>query len=246
MSISLQGKGAPGTMMSLSCANCRWPCALFEISSQDSHVRSDFIKSVIFLPRQMIFEQGESHEGCYLICDGWILLRARTATGRCLALSVAGPGELIGVGSFLQQSRHEISAQALTQVRARYLTRIVVEQILQEPSVLTSRLLQIMARQVKWLRRQSQILAHRASVRERLAALLLELSQRYGTNLKDRARQIEPRLSVTLLAQMLDNHRGTVSEALSELQRRGLIVRTGGRFVIRDAVKLQELAESVF
>jgi CRP-like cAMP-binding protein len=234
MSISLQGKGAPGTMMSLSCANCRWPCALFEISSQDSHVRSDFIKSVIFLPRQMIFEQGESHEGCYLICDGWILLRARTATGRCLALSVAGPGELIGVGSFLQQSRHEISAQAL------------VEQILQEPSVLTSRLLQIMARQVKWLRRQSQILAHRASVRERLAALLLELSQRYGTNLKDGARQIEPRLSVTLLAQMLDNHRGTVSEALSELQRRGLIVRTGGRFVIRDAVKLQELAESVF
>jgi CRP-like cAMP-binding protein len=157
-----------------------------------------------------------------------------------------GPGELIGVGSFLQQSRHEISAQALTQVRARYLTRIVVEQILQEPSVLTSRLLQIMARQVKWLRRQSQILAHRASVRERLAALLLELSQRYGTNLKDGARQIEPRLSVTLLAQMLDNHRGTVSEALSELQRRGLIVRTGGRFVIRDAVKLQELAESVF
>jgi len=246
MSISLRSKGPTGTRIGLSCANCRWPCALFEISPQDSHVRSDLLKSVVFMPRQIIFEQGETHEGCYVICDGWILLRARTATGRRLTIGIAGPGELIGVGSFLQQSRHEISAQALTPVRARHLTRIVAEQILQEPSVLTSRLLQIMARQVQWLRRQAQILAHRASVRERLAALLLELSQRYGTNLKDGARQIEPRLSVTLLAEMLDSHRGTVSEALSELRQRGLITRAGGRFVIRDAVKLQELAESVF
>lgn len=232
--------------ISLSCANCRWPCALFEISLQDSPVRGDFIRSVSFIPRQIIFEQGEIHEGCYLICDGWVLLRVRTATGRLLVVDIAGPGKLIGIGSLLKQSRHEVSAQALTEVRARHLTRTVVEQILQEPSVLTSRLLQVVARQVKWIRRQSQILAHRASVRERLAALLLELCHRYGTKLESGVTRIEPRLSVTLLAEMLDSNRGTVSEELSELRQRGLVTCVQGQFVILDETRLQKLAENVF
>lgn len=83
-------------------------------------------------------------------------------------------------------------------------------------------------------------------MRERLAALLGELGQRYGRTLESGAQQIEPRLTYTLLGQMLDCHRATVNEEMTRLKRQGLVAREEGRIVISDETGLQELARSVF
>lgn len=61
---------------------------------------------------------------------------------------------------------------------------------MQEPSLLTGRLLAILAKQVKYLQRHSQLLGARASVRERLAALLLELGHREAGKVLEAAFQL--------------------------------------------------------
>jgi CRP-like cAMP-binding protein len=66
----------------------------------------------------------------------------------------------------------------------------------------TGRLLVALARQVKELRRHAHLVAARAGVRERLAAALVELGQRCGSQLPSGARRIELPLSCELLGQI--------------------------------------------
>jgi CRP-like cAMP-binding protein len=117
--------------------------------------------------------------------------------------------------------------------------------LVQEPSVLTGRLLAALARQVKLLRRHSQLVAAHAGVRERLAALLLELGGRFGRRISSGGVRIELQLSCELLGQMIDSHRSTVNIELVEWRRRGLIERRSGRIIILDEAGLRELAQSL-
>lgn len=230
----------------IACPDCSPPCPLAGLFPEEERAWHGLIRSASFVPQQMIFEQGEAHGGCYLLCKGWALLRARTASGRRLVMGLAGRGELIGVGAFLNQERYNLSAQALTKVKARYLTCMACQRLLKEPSSLANGLIPLLARQVKQLQRQSRFFASGASVRERLAALVGELGQRYGRTLESGAQQIEPRLTYTLLGQMLDCHRATVNEEMTKLRRRGLVAREEGRIVILDEAGLGQLAQSVF
>jgi CRP-like cAMP-binding protein len=204
------------------------------------------LRSVSFAPHQTIFEQGDPHVGCYLICEGFGALLSRTANGRRLVIGVVGPGDLLGVGSFLGQQRHELSVQALTGVRAQYLARAGCERLVGESSLVTGRLLVALARQVKDLGQHMQLVAARAGVRERLAAALVELGRRCGSELPSGARRIELPLSCELLGQLIDSHRSTVDLELLKLERRGLIERASRRIVILNEAGLQELAQSLF
>ncbi len=230
-------------MERLSCAGCRPPCPLAELPPQEMRALEGSLRSVSFAPHQTIFEQGDPHVGCYLICEGFGALLSRTASGRRLVIGVVGPGDLLGVGGFLGQARHELSAQALTGVRAQYLARAGCERLVREPSLVTGRLLVALARQVKKLRRHAQLVAARAGVRERLAALLLELGERVGHRTDAGGVRLELRLSCELLGQMIDAQRTTVNAVLSEWHRRGWIARESGKLLIIREDTLQELAQ---
>lgn len=232
-------------MEKLSCANCRPPCPLADLPLQETQFLRGLIRSVSFVPQQMLFEQGDLHTGLHLICEGWVLLYGRTVYGRRLAMELVGPGDVVGAGSFLHHERHEMSAQAVTNVGGRYLTRAACERLAQEPSLLASRLLVALARRVMALRRQARLFAARASVRERLAALLVELGHRCGQELASGGKRIELKLGCELLGEMLDSHRATVNEELCELRRRGLIAREAGRIVILNETALRKLTENV-
>lgn len=209
-------------------------------------VLDGLIRSVSFLPGQALFEEGDPHSGCYLICEGVAILFRRAADGRRLVMGIVGPGDIVGVGSFLGQARHELSVYALTEVRAQHLAKAACERLVREPSLLTGQFLLALARQVKVLRRYSHYVAAHAGVRERLAALLLELGERFGQRISPKGVRIELQLSCELLGQMIDSHRSTVNLELLELEQRGLIERVSRQIVILDEARLRELAQSFF
>lgn len=233
-------------MEKLSCAQCRPPCPLGEISPLEIGALDGLIRPVSFLPGQVLFEQGDPHSGCYLICEGVAMLFYRAPEGRRISVGIVGPGDIVGVGSFLGQERHELSVYALTEVRAQHLAKAACERLVREPSLLTGQFLLALARQVKVLRRYSHYVAAHAGVRERLAALLLELGERFGQRISPKGVRIELQLSCELLGQMIDSHRSTVNLELLELEQRGLIERVSRQIVILDEARLRELAQSFF
>ncbi len=232
-------------MGKIACAECRPPCLLGEISFHQIGELNGLMRSVSFLPGQALFEQGDPQSGCYLLCDGAALLFKRAADGRRLVIGVVGPGDIVGVGSFLGQERHELSAYALTAVRAQHFSRAACERLVQEPSVLTGRLVLVLAQQVKMLRRHEHLVAAHAVVRERLAALLLELGGRFGRKMSSGGLCIELKLSCELLGQMIDARRTTVNAVLSEWRRRGWIARESGKLLIVREEALRELAQNL-
>jgi CRP-like cAMP-binding protein len=102
-----------------------------------------------------------------------------------------------------------------------------------------------LARQVKSLRMHSPLVAAGSGVRGRLAALLLQLGERFGRKLNAGGLRIELQLSCELLGQMLDSHRATVNKELIELEQRGLTERVSRQIVILDEAGLRKLAENV-
>lgn len=231
-------------MEKLSCAQCRPPCPLGGISSM--RALDGLVRTVSVLPGQVLFEQGDPHSGCYLICEGAAMLFYRAPEGRRIVVGVAGPRDIIGVGGLLGQERHELSAWALTKVHAQHLAKAACERLVREPSLLTGQFLLALARQVKVLRRYSHYVAAHAGVRERLAALLLELGERFGQRIGPKGVRIELKLSCELLGQMIDSHRSTVDLELIELEQRGLIERVARQIVILDEARLRKLAQGIF
>ncbi|MCS7197176.1 MAG: Crp/Fnr family transcriptional regulator [Candidatus Bipolaricaulota bacterium] len=233
-------------MAKLSCVPCQPPCPLGDLPPHEAQALNGLVRSVSFLPGQTIFEQGEPHSGCYLLCEGVAMLFHRTLEGRRIVVGVVGPGDIVGVGGFLGQERHELRACALTDVQAQHFSKAACERVVKEPSVLTGQLLLVVARQVRWLRRHERLVAAHAGVRERLAALLVELRERFGQKLSPKGVRIELPLSCELLGQMIDAHRSTVNVELVKLERRGLIERVSRQIAILDEAKLRDLAQSIF
>ncbi|MCL6642975.1 MAG: helix-turn-helix domain-containing protein [Candidatus Bipolaricaulota bacterium] len=110
---------------------------------------------------------------------------------------------------------------------------------------MAGRLLVVLARQVRMLRRHAQLVAARAGVRERLAALVVELGERVGHRTDGGGVRIELRLSCELLGEMIDARRTTVNTVLSEWHRRGWLARESGKLLIIREDTLRGLAQSL-
>src|SRR5664279_1414230 len=74
----------------------------------------DEIKSLATYPRNTIlFAEGRPVRGIYLLCDGRAKLSICAGKGKRLTLRVAGPGEVLGLGAVLSNSRYEITAELI-------------------------------------------------------------------------------------------------------------------------------------
>lgn len=232
-------------MKKRSCfEGCYPPCPFAELSPKETAFWEVLIKPVSFAPGQVLFEQGARHSGCYLLCDGLVRLYVLRTNGVKLVVGLLGPGDIAGISCFLGQERHELNAEALTEVWGCYLSRAACQQVLEKPSELGRRLIPLLAQQIRWTRRQLGLVAAGAGVRERLAALLIELGRRCGTTLPSERRRIELKLSCELLGEMIDSRRQGVNTKLKELERRGLIARNSGQIIILDEAGLREVAQS--
>ncbi|MEM4284316.1 MAG: helix-turn-helix domain-containing protein, partial [Candidatus Caldarchaeum sp.] len=103
----------------------------------------------------------------------------------------------------------------------------------------------VLARQVKMLRRHAQFVAAHAGVPERLAALLLELGERFGRKISPSSVRIELELSYELLGQMIDARRTTVNTTMSEWQKRRWIARESRKVLILQEEALRGLAQNL-
>jgi CRP/FNR family transcriptional regulator len=80
----------------------------------DSLRAFDEIKLLGSYPRNTIlFAEGRPVRGIYLLCDGRAKLSICAEGGKRLALRIAGPGEVLGLGAALSNTPYEITAELL-------------------------------------------------------------------------------------------------------------------------------------
>lgn len=98
-----------------SCLKCEFrPDRVFCDMPAGSLQAFDQIKVQGSYPRNTIlFAEGKPVRGIYLLCDGRAKLSICAEKGKRLSLRVAGPGEVLGLGAVLSNTRYEITAELL-------------------------------------------------------------------------------------------------------------------------------------
>jgi CRP/FNR family transcriptional regulator len=163
--------------------------------------------------------------------------------GRCITLSILGPGDIFLQWRAESQSLSCLCAEAMHSSRVLSATqKDMADVVAAEPSAAIE-LMTSFARRLT----ESQVLIEdlmNNSVNLRLYRTLLELSKQFG-RAENGASVIDYPLTHQRLADMIGSNRVTVTRKLHELMERGIVAtRKNSTIVLKDAAGLAKLAES--
>jgi CRP/FNR family cyclic AMP-dependent transcriptional regulator len=190
--------------------------------------------------RVAIFQHGDLAASVYIVCHGKLKLSLNSRRGRCVVFRFAVAGDVLGFSAVLNQTDHEFRAETLEPSILVNVPRKEFLQLLQTSPEVNSFATQALARDHEAMLRGIRRLGLSASVRERLAQLLLIcLEFPRGDCLP-----MSIRMTWTYgeLAEMVNSSRETVNRTMREFEREELITRRGSLLVIRNQARLNLLA----
>ena len=117
-----------------SCQKCEFrPDRVFCDMPAGSLKAFDEIKVQGSYPRNTtLFAEGKPVRGIYLLCDGRARLSICAGRGKRMTLRVAGPGEVLGLGAALSNTRYEITAELIDSSQVVFIRRKDLVKFLRE------------------------------------------------------------------------------------------------------------------
>jgi CRP-like cAMP-binding protein len=172
-------------------------------------------------PGELVLDFGDATDDVFLVAEGAVRVVVRTPLGQEVILGDLGPGEVFGEMAAVDGEPRSASVTALHPTRlCRLPAAAFLEVALRSPEVG----LRVMRVLVARLRLQDERLFEQVAlpVRHRLAAELLRLSRpREGSGAVGRV--VSPPPAQHVLAARVGSRRETISLALAELAREGLV-----------------------
>lgn len=182
-----------------------------------------------FAPRVVLLHQSEPSSHVLFVVEGWTKVTAAAANGYEALLALRGPGDVVGESAALTGRSRSATVTALEQVRTVAVQRDRFTQFLARSPAVSLALLGLTSDRTRAADRRRLEFAS-MNVRERFAALLLELARTHG-----RHTAVGIELSVPLSKQELAGSVGAsremVQRLLKELRERGVVI-TGRRALV--------------
>lgn len=194
-----------------------------------------------FAENQMIFAEGEPCSGLYVIESGTVKIFKTSIHGREQVLSVEGPASSIAELPVFDGGNYPASAAAVGEATLLFIDRKEFHALCMEHPDAALKVLKVVGRRLRLLVEIIENLSF-TTVRHRLAAHLLDLARRQGTNTD---RGVEFTLGVTnqQLAAQIGTVRELVSRNLSRMQAQRLIELDGKVIRVPNLEALEAEAE---
>ncbi|EOR95148.1 transcriptional regulator, Crp/Fnr family [Arcticibacter svalbardensis MN12-7] len=180
--------------------------------------------------KQVIYYEGDSPSGLYLILNGKVKTFKLSNDGRELLTSIYGPDEYIGVNALLSNDVYHETSEAVEDTSICMLPKEMIDQLVNHYPQVGRAFIKILSNNLKEKEDQLLQLAYH-SVRKRMAQVLLRLA---GTDPEKGVL----RISRDDLAAMAGMATETVSRTLSDFKDEGLIEKKGSQIIILNATKL--------
>jgi len=185
--------------------------------------------------------QGQPLDRVLVVLRGRVKVVATAVDGTEVMLALRGAGDLVGEVATVQETEGAASVIALEPASARQLTTVEFRRFLDRHPGAALALIRVLAGRLRDADRQ-RVQYAATTVLERLAAALVDLAERYGEPVADRAVRIELRLTRSDLATMVAASPESVDRAWRTLRERGMVGRDGGRhLVVRDLGTLRSI-----
>jgi CRP/FNR family transcriptional regulator, cyclic AMP receptor protein len=187
----------------------------------------------------VLFVEGQSPRGVYMICKGQVKLTMTSSEGRTLIVRVASGGQILGLHSTLSGEPYELTAEALEPCQVNFVRREDFLRLLREQPAAFASTLQQMGDSYKSACQQIRYLGLAQNATEKLARFLLEAATR-GQNTPEGIR-INLKLTHEEISQVVGVSRETVTRSLSEFRSKMFISTKGASLVIRNMPALEAI-----
>ncbi|HEX5436140.1 MAG TPA: Crp/Fnr family transcriptional regulator [Gemmatimonadaceae bacterium] len=191
----------------------------------------------------VLFTAGAECRGLYIIESGRVRIFRVSPDGREQVLHVEGPGRPVAELPLFDGGAYPASAITLDPSRLVFLPRADFEHLYRTHPDIAQAVIRGLGKRLRHLVQVAETLAFR-DVAARLAMLLADYAEQRGTRTSE---GVELRLDRTQeeLALEIGTARESVSRAMKQLRRRGLIQSLGsGRVRIPDVARLRTLTRS--
>ncbi|MBI2683184.1 MAG: Crp/Fnr family transcriptional regulator [Acidobacteriales bacterium] len=223
-----------------SCVTCKLrEDRLFCNLKPDALANLDRIKfSTSYAADAVLFMEGQPPTGVMILCQGRVKLSVTSAEGKTVILSIAEPGEVLGMSSAISGKPHEATAESLEPVQVNIIRRNDFLEFLKKFQEVSLHAAQELSHVHNTACREIRMLGLSQSVQEKLANLILQWDERVPNS--------KGRLKVTLtheeIAQLLGTSRETVTRTLNDLKKKKVIAIKGVSMQIMDRDRLQKMA----
>lgn len=191
--------------------------------------------------KETIFVPGDPDDQLYFLLEGTIRLYRLYDGYKEATTAILKDGGIFGKLSLVEGRWQDVFAEAVTDVRVAGVPKSSLEQVVKNNPDFALKLYSSLSERLRQSDEVIERLLHR-EVSTRLAALLLNLSERLGNG---EGEVIDLRLTHRDLANMIASTREAVSKVMSEFQREGYIKVLNRRIVIADRAALEEQASKV-
>ncbi|MBB5621384.1 CRP-like cAMP-binding protein/ActR/RegA family two-component response regulator [Pedobacter cryoconitis] len=185
--------------------------------------------------KQIIYYEGDTVSGIYLVLSGKVKTIKLTEDGRELLTGMYGADEYFGIPALLLNEPYAETAEALEDTTVCQLPKEVLEELLNRYPDVGRQFIHILSNNLLDKEEQLLQLAYH-SVRKRMSEVLLRLCK-----LEKQEGQINLKISRDNLAAMAGMATETVSRILSDFKDEGIIERKGSQIGILDQTKLQQM-----
>ena len=186
----------------------------------------------------ILFVEGQSPRGVFVLCSGKINLSTASREGKILILKTAGPGEAVGLSASVSGANHETTAETATPCLVNFVERKRFLELMHTYGEIGLHTAECLSRDYQSAYRDIHDLVLTRSSAGKLARLLLSQAPREGVA-EGRRKNIP--MTHEEMAMRIGSSRETVTRLLSHLRRKQWIRLDGPTLVIRDRTALEAL-----
>lgn len=189
----------------------------------------------------LVTSPDDDDERLYIVKRGRVRLYRLTPDGKQLTLEILDKGRIVGRMSWLGQDLTDVYAEAVEDALICSFTPTELQRLIDRFPSVGLNIIRYLSDRLATSEREREIMAFR-TVEQRLAARLLELSDRFGTS-AEAGTAIDARLTQQELADMIGTSRETLATTIASLRERGVVDMHNQRVVVVDTEQLRQIAE---
>lgn len=230
-----------GLQVTESCVICNLRHASFfcDLSPQSLEDLDRIKYASAFPTGAVLFVEGQTPRGVYVICSGRAKLTTTSREGKTLILRIAQAGEILGLHGTVSGRPYELTAETLQPCQLDFVKREDFLKFLQSHADACLLAAQHLSHDCQNAYEMIRSLGLSHSVTEKLARLLLEWANG-GEETKEGIR-IKIALTHEEIAQLIGTSRETVTRVLGEFREKEFAQLRGSTLLIRNRAALERL-----
>jgi CRP/FNR family transcriptional regulator len=223
-----------------NCAECKLRCDDFFCDlPADVLKHFESLKYATVFPKgAILFVEGQSPRGIFVLCSGRVKLSSCSASGRTIITHIAEAGEVLGLSATVSGAPYEVMAETLGPCQVNFIKERDFLSFLAEEGVASLQVARHLSNAYRQASEQVRSLGLSESTAEKLSNLILGWCEREGKQ-TERGISLKVTLTHEEIAQSIGSSRETVTRLLGDLRRRRIISIKGSTLLVADRAALE-------